>query len=149
MTAPFRILLVSLLGVWIVTLVFGIAAIAWLMRRRGRAGAWPAVSTLAPLVDLVGTWAGALAVAALLLGRVGYGWKWAVALGLVALMVTASLYDRAVVLPSLDAAWKRLQAADEADKWERDWRFLWRLAGIARAATLAMGAGALACGWVA
>lgn len=150
MTAPFRILFVSALGVWIAALVVGIVGIAWLARRRGREAAWPAIFTLAPLVDLVGTWAGALAVGALLLGRIGYGWPWATALGLVALMVTASLYDRAVLLPSLDAAWKRRQAAaSEADKWERDWRFMWRMAGVARAATLAMGVGALVCGWTA
>ena len=150
MTAPFRILFLSALGVWIVALALGIGGIAWLVRRRGRDAAWPAIHTLAPLVDLLGTWAGVVASAALLLGRVGYGWPWAAALGLVALMVTASLYDRAVLLPSLDAARKRLQAAPgESDKWERDWRFLWRMAGIARAATLAMAVGALVLGWVA
>ena len=55
-----------------------------------------------------------------------------------------------MLLPSLDAALKRLQAASgDTDKWERDWRFLWRMAGIARAATLAMGVAALVAGWVA
>lgn len=150
MTEPFRILFAAALGAWIVALAVGIGGIAWLARRRGREGAWPAIHTLAPTVDLVGTWAGGIAAAALLLGRVGYGWPWAAALGLVAMMVTASLYDRAVLLPSLDAAWRRLGApSDEADKWERDWRFLWRLAGLARAATLAMGLAAWAAGWVA
>jgi hypothetical protein len=150
LTAPFRILLVSALSIWIVVLALGIATIAWLARRRGRTAAWPTVFLLAPLVDLVGTWAGVLAVGALLLGRVGYGWPWAAALGLVALMVTASLYDRAVLLPSLDAAWKRLPAAaGPSGRWERDWRFLWRMAGLARAVTLIMGVAALVCGWVA
>jgi hypothetical protein len=150
LTAPFRIVFVSALGVWVVVLALGIGGIAWLARRRRRDAAWPAIHTLAPLVDLVGTWAGVFAVGALLLGRIGYGLPWAAALGLVALLVTASLYDRAVLLPSLDAAFKRLQAASsETDKWERDWRFLWRMAGVARAATLAMAVGALVLGWVA
>jgi len=150
LTEPFRILFVFVLGVWIAALGIGIGGIAWLARRRGRDAAWPAIHTLAPLVDLLGTWAGVLAAGALLLGRVGYGWPWAAALGLVALMVTFSLYDRAVLLPSLDAALKRLQAASgDTDKWERDWRFLWRMAGVARAATLAMGVAALVAGWVA
>jgi hypothetical protein len=150
LTEPFRILFVFVLGAWIAALVIGIGGIAWLVRRRGRDAAWRAIHTLAPLVDLFGTWAGVLAAGALLLGRVGYGWPWAAALGLVALMVTFSLYDRAVLLPSLGAALKRLQAASgDTDKWERDWRFLWRMAGIARAATLAMGVAALVAGWVA
>jgi hypothetical protein len=100
------------------------------------------VRTLLPLADLVGTWAGALAAVALFWGRVGFGAAWASALGLVALMATASLYDRAVLLPSLDAAFKRL--GPDA-RWEDEWRFLWRMGAWGRGLTLAMAAGAAAC----
>ena len=61
-------------------------------------------------------------------------------------MVTASLYDRAVLMPSLDVAFNRLGAGEDPGKWEDDWRFLWRMAGWGRALTVAMGIAALACG---
>ena len=57
----------------------------------------------------------ALAVA-LFLGRKDYGLPWAAALFLVALMVFVSLYDRAVLVPMLDSAFKRLGAGAEAEK---------------------------------
>ena len=42
-------------------------------------------------------------------------------------MIALALYHRAVLIPSLDAAFKRLGAGDEDPKWGRDWRFLWRM----------------------
>lgn len=144
MTETARLLFLCVVGVWGGALAVAMAGVPALVRRLGPDGAWPAVRTLMPLVDLVGTWAGALAAVALLWGRVGFGAGWATALGLVALMATASLYDRAVLLPSLDAAWKRLRA-DPDPRWEREWRFLWRMAGAGRALTLLMALGAAAC----
>ena len=146
LTEPFRAIFVLSLGAWIGVLSLSILGISLLTRRLGRDDSWPAIRNLAPLADLAGTWAGALAAIALFFGRRGYSFSWAAALFLVAIMVTASLYDRAVLLPSLDAAWKRLRAGADAEKWEADWRFLWRMAAWARAATLAMGAGALVFG---
>lgn len=145
MNEPWRTVLVFALGLWVGALAVGILATAILFRRLGRDAAWPSYRQLAPLVDLVGTWAGTIAAAALLLGRQGYGFFWAAALLLVALMVTACLYDRAVLMPSLDAAWKRLAAGTEAAKWREDWAFLWRMAGWARAGTLVAGTAALGC----
>jgi len=136
------------MGAWIGALVLGTLAIRFWMRRLGRERTWDALQLFAPLLDLTGTWAGALAAIALWFGRVGFGGCWAGALGLVALMVTASLYDRAVLMPSLEAAHKRLGAAGD-EKWERDWAFLWRMAGGARLATLLMGVSALVLGWYA
>ena len=149
LTEPFRVLFLLTLGAWIGVLSLSVLGIALLTRRLGRDDAWPALRTLAPLGDLVGTWAGVIAAAALFLGRRGYGFSWAAALFLVALMVTASLYDRAVLMPSLDAAWKRLRAGTDEAKWEADWRFLWRMADWTRVATLAMGAAALVFGLLA
>jgi len=136
-------------GAWAGALALGILVIRHLVRRHGRSDAWPLVMTVAPLVDLAGTWAGAFAAAALFLGRRGFGWPWATALALVALMVTASLYDRAVLMPSLDAAHKRLAAGGDVAKWEGEGRFLWRMAAWGRAGTLAAGAAAAACGLLA
>jgi len=114
-----------------------------LLQRVGRDAAWPYVRRIVPLIDLVGTWAGTIAGAALLFGREGgYSLRWAGALGLVALMVTISLYDRAVLMPSLDAAFRRL-AADGDPRWESDWRFLWRMASWGRALTLLMAVAAV------
>jgi hypothetical protein len=141
-----RLVFLGLVGAWAGAVALAILRVRVLVRRRGRGAAWPAVRTLLPLADLVGTWAGALAAAALLWGRVGFGAAWAAALGLVALMATASLYDRAVLLPSLDAAFKRLPADP---RWEDEWRFLWRMGAWGRGVTLAMAVGAAACACVA
>ena len=136
MSEPFRILFLAVAGAWTAALAVAIL----LLRRAG----WERALAVAPVVDLLGTWAGAVAALALLLGRSGYGFAWAAALLLVCLMVTISLYDRAVLMPSLEAARKRLRGGGE--KWEGEWRFLWRLAAWGRAATLLCGAGALVCG---
>jgi len=131
---------------WIGAVVSGSIAVRTLTRGLGRDTAWPSQHRLFAVVDLFGTWCAALAGLALGLGRVGYGAPWAWALGLVALMATAGLYDRAVLLPSLDAAQKRMQAGE---KWEKDWRFLWNMAAWGRWGTVALGAGALWTGYVA
>lgn len=143
-----RVLLVLLLGMWAGVVGLAALAVPLLVRRLGRDRAWPALHPLLALADVLGMWAGSLAAIALLVGRTGYGWAWAVALGLVAVMATASLYDRAVLLPSLDAATKRL-AADSDPRWESEWRFLWRMAAWGRWLTLAMAFGAIACALVA
>jgi len=145
LSEPYRTVFAVSLGTWIGALVLAVLATALLFRRAGRAAAWPPCSTLLPLADLAGTWAGALAALALLLGRRGFGLPWAASLFLVALCVTASLYDRAVLLPSLDAAFKRMDAGDDP-KWREEWRFLWAMARWGRAGTLVGGAGALVLG---
>ena len=145
MSEPFRSLFTVALGAWIGAVAVAILATALLFRRHGRASAWPPCRTLLPLTDLAGTWAGTLAALALFLGRRGFGFAWSSALFLVALAVTASLYDRAVLMPSLDAAFKRMQADDDP-KWEEEWRFLWAMARWGRTATLAAAAGAAVLG---
>ena len=168
MSEPFRSLFTVALGAWIGAVAVAILAKALLFRRHGRASAWTPCSTLLPLTDLPGQWAGRppawpprrpplprtapartgaapLAPPALSLGRRGFGFAWSSALFLVALAVTASLYDRAVLMPSLDAAFKRMQADDDP-KWEEEWRFLWAMARWGRTATLAAAAGAAVLG---
>jgi hypothetical protein len=144
---PGRTLFVAALCAWIGILAVTMLAARLLERRLGRRGAWPALRIVLPLSDLAGTWAGTVAVVALFLGRRGYTWGWATAVGLVCLMVTASLYDRAVLMPSLEAAGKRLDAAegaaDEA-RWESDRHFLVLMAAWARGGSLAAAVGALA-----
>jgi hypothetical protein len=142
LTEPFRTLVVCLVGAWAGALAVAVLGTPLLVRRRGRDAAWPALRILLALVDVLGTWAAALAAGALFAGRVGFSAAWAGAMGLVALMATASLYDRAVLLPSLDAAHRRL---DAGAAWEDDWRFLWRMAAWGRAATLVLAGGAAAC----
>ncbi|MCK6458930.1 MAG: hypothetical protein L6Q95_03450, partial [Planctomycetes bacterium] len=126
--------------------VVGLAALAapLLVRRLGRERAWTALHPMLALSDVVGVWAGALGAVALFVGRTGFGWAWATAMGFVALMATVSLYDRAVLLPSLDAATKRL-AADPDPRWESEWRFLWRMAAWGRWLTFSMAWGAALC----
>ena len=145
MSPGWSFVLLAALAVWAGALLFGILALHLLSRRLGRARSWPAMMLIAPLLDLMGTWLGATAAVALLLGRKGFGFAWAGALVLVALMVTASLYDRAVIMPSLDAAFRRLGHGADEERFERDWRFLRRMATWGRAATLVGAAGAIAC----
>lgn len=144
MSEPARLLFLLFVGMWAGVLELSTLAVPLLVRRLGRKDAWPALHPFLALVDLHGMWAGAIGAAVLFLGRTGFGVAWATALGLVALMVTASLYDRAVLLPSLDAATKRL-AADGDQRWESEWRFLWRMAAWGRALTFLMAWGAVAC----
>jgi hypothetical protein len=146
LSAPLLTLFVWALGIWTGALAVGELALFLLRRRLGRDPAWRATRTLAPLVDLMGTWAGAAAVLALLLGRQGYAFAWAAALFSVAVMLAASLYHRAVLLPSLDAAWKRLGAGDDPAKWEAEWRALWRIAQGIRLGTLVLALAAFGCG---
>ena len=141
MTETFRILYLVAMGVWMGTLLIGALAIRLAFVRLGRDKGWPIVRFAAPLTDLIGMWTGTLAAAFLIFGRTGYSFRWAAALLLVALMVTAGLYDRAVLVPSLDAAWKRLGHGTE---WEDEWRFLMRMAVWGRGLTIGAGVGALA-----
>jgi len=139
-----RLLFVLFVGIWAGVVDLAALAVPLLLRRLGRDRAWPAVHPLLALADVLGVWAGALAAIMLFLGRAGYGWAWALAMGLVALMVTVSLYDRAVLLPSLDASMERL-LADPDPKWESEWRFLWRMAAWGRWLTFVLAWGAVAC----
>jgi hypothetical protein len=143
-----RLLFVLFVGMWAGVVDLAALGVPLLVRRLGRERAWPALHPLLALSDVLGIWAGTLGAAALLLGRSGFGWAWAVAMGLVALMATASLYDRAVLLPSLDAATKRLHA-DEDPRWEEEWRFLWRMSAWGRWLTFVMAWGAVVCAFLA
>ncbi|MFQ5845680.1 MAG: hypothetical protein ACE5JG_11910, partial [Planctomycetota bacterium] len=96
-------------------------------RRRSRERVWEAARVLVPLVDLFGLYAGAAALVVLGLGRIGYRFGWAASVFLVALMIFLTLYDRAVLLPYLARARKRLGAGGRADTWRADWSFLLRL----------------------
>jgi hypothetical protein len=145
---PARLLFAACVGAWGGVVGLASLAVPLLVRRLGRERAWPALHPLLALADVVGMWAGALGAVALFVGRAGFGWAWATAMGLIALMATASLYDRAVLLPSLDAATKRL-AADADPKWEGEWRFLWRMAAWGRWLTFAMAWGAVLCAFLA
>lgn len=148
MSDPARLLFLLFVGMWAGVLELATLAVPLLVRRLGREAAWQALHPFLALVDLHGMWAGAVGALVLFLGRTGYGVAWAVAMGLVALMVTASLYDRAVLLPSLDAATKRL-LADPDPRWESEWRFLWRMAAWGRALTFLMAWGAVVCAFLA
>jgi hypothetical protein len=139
-----RLFFLLFVGMWVGIVELASLAVPLLVRRLGREAAWPALHPLLALADLQGMWVGAVGAAVLFLGRTGYGIAWAVAMGLLALMVTASLYDRAVLLPSLDAATKRL-AADGDPRWESEWRFLWRMAAWGRWLTFLMAWGAVIC----
>jgi len=143
-----RLLFVLFVGTWAGVLALATLAVPLLVRRLGRGKAWEALHPVLALADLHGMWAGAAAAAVLFLGRTGYGVAWAVAMGLLALMVTASLYDRAVLLPSLDAATKRLAAGPDPH-WESEWRFLWRMAAWGRWLTFLMAWGAVVCAFLA
>jgi hypothetical protein len=143
---PFRAILLCAVSAWAGALLLLGTTLALAARREGLDAAWALARRAAPAADLLGTWALAAAALALLLGREGLDPAWAGALLLVCLMFAWSLYDRAALLPSLDASWKRLSHAAERERWEREFAFLWRLAAWGRRATLLMAAGALACG---
>lgn len=143
-----RLLFLLLVGTWAGVLELATLAVPLLLRRLGRAAAWPSLHPLLAFVDVQGMWAGAAGAVVLFAGRTHFGAAWAIAMGLVALMVTASLYDRAVLLPSLDAAMKRM-AADPDPRWESEWRFLWRMAAWGRWISFLMALGAVCCAFVA
>ena len=145
MTEPWGTIFLVVAGAWAGVLAFGMVGIALLVKRVGVDRSWPALRVWAPWLDLFGTWAGAFAVGALALGRVGIGAGWAVAMVSCALAVTAGLYDRAVLMPSLDAAFKRMRAAADDPKWAEEWGFLWRMATVARALALLLTGVAIAC----
>ena len=130
MNEPWISILLGALAAWV--LVVGVGTFA--VHRRRHVAAW---------VDLLGVWAGAVSAVALGLGRAGFLSAWASAVLLVAVAVTATLYDRAVILPSIEAAEKR---TGHDAKWARDERYLWRMSHGARWLTLLLVAGAL---WVA
>ena len=136
MTSIWAILFLAVAGGWAGALVLGMLAMRLLRHD---------IFVLAPLVDLFGTWAGAIGIGLLAVGRVGYSWQWALAVFVCALGVTAGLYDRAVLMPSLQAARKRVEAEPQEPKWASEWRFLWRMAGWSRAVTLLSILAAIAC----
>ncbi len=138
MSQPWAGVFLGVSFVWIGVILTGMFALRALLRRAGRAQAWPAVHKLIPWVDLVGTWLGTVGVIALGMGRQGYPFEWAACMGLFAVMITVSLYDRAVLMPSLDAAFKRTGGGDDPDKWEQNWRFLWRMSAAGRILILLM-----------
>ena len=136
MNHPWAIVFLVTAGAWVGALVLGMIALRLL-----RDGA----SVLSPLIDLCGTWTGALCILALAMGRVGFGWQWATAIIACALGVTAGLYDRAVLMPSLEAAHKRKEAEPSNPEWASEWLFLRRMADCARAVTLLCVLAAIAC----
>jgi len=146
MSPPFGALFFLAAGAWVGALLHAALGATLLERRLGRAQAWRASSATFPLVDLLGAWAGAIAAVAVVLGRSGFSLPFAAILTMLALMFALSLYDRAVLVPYLDAADKRLEHGADREKWESDWKFLSRLATLLRLATLAMGAAVVALG---
>ena len=130
---------------WAGALAFCIGGLSLMVRRMGIDRAWPAVRVWAPWLDLFGTWCGTLAILALALGRRGFGVPWAGAMLACALGVTAGLYGRAVLMPSLDAAFKRWRHEPENPLWLEEWTFLWKLATGARACSLLFATAAIAC----
>ncbi len=148
MSESHRLPFVLFVGMWAGVVGLAALAVPLLVRRLGRECAWTAIHPMLALADVLGVWAGALGAVVLFLGRTGYGWAWATAMGLVALMATVSLYDRAVLLPSLDAATKRV-LADPDPRWESEWRFLWRMAAWGRWLTFGMAWGAALCAFAA
>jgi len=135
-TPLFTLLFLLVMGAWLGALALGMLALRLLPDE---------TPVLAPLLDLCGTWAGALGILALAFGRVGYGAAWAGALLACALGVTAGLYDRAVLMPSLAAARRRAEAEPGEARWGADWRFLWRLSHGTRVVTLLCALAAIAC----
>lgn len=124
--------------VWVLVLLGGLIAI----RRRGLGAS---LSLLIPGLDLAGMWLGTIAVLLLAFGRLGFQFLWASALFSCALGITAGLYDRAVLVPSLRAAQKRRRADPENGKWAAEWSFLARLGAGTRLVTLLCVAAAIAC----
>jgi len=125
-------------AVWAVILLVGMVAI----RRRGMEGS---LSLLIPGLDLAGMWIGTIAVLLLAFGRLGFQAMWAGALFSCAFGITAGLYDRAVLVPSLRAAQKRRRADPDNPKWAEEWSFLARLGGGTRVVTLLCVIAAIAC----
>ena len=119
MSHTWAIVFLAVAGAWAGALILGMLAL-----RMVRSDS----EVLAPLVDLFGTWAGASAILALAFGRIGFGALWAGAVFACALGVTAGLYDRAVLIPSLDAAARRRAAEPAQPKWTAEWQFLQRMA---------------------
>ena len=136
MTQFWAILFLAVAGSWVGALLFGMFALRLLRHD---------MHVLAPLVDLFGTWVGAAGIVLLAMGRVGYSWEWATAVFACALGITAGLYDRAVLMPSLLAAHKRVEAEPDEPKWAEEWQFLWRMAGWSRVVTLLCVLVAIAC----
>jgi len=130
------IVFLALMGAWVGALAFGMFALRLLRHD---------APVLAPLLDLFGTWFGASGALSLAFGRVGFGGLWATALFACVLGITAGLYDRAVLMPSLEAAHKRRKAEPSEPKWATEWQFLWRLAHGTRLVTLACALAAIAC----
>ncbi|MHC4932061.1 MAG: DUF4149 domain-containing protein [Planctomycetota bacterium] len=146
MSDPWRTLFIAALGAWMGILVACAMALRLLRSRLSPAETWAVERQLLPLTDLLGTWLGGLAILALAMGREGFRIEWAAAVLLLALMVTASLYDRAVLMPSLEAARRRIDHGEDAGRWQGEWRFLVRMATWGRAATLVAGLAALLLG---
>ncbi len=146
MKPPFAPIFFLATGAWVGVLVFCLVALRIWERRAGRAEAWRAAHLLLPLADVIGVWAGATAGAALFFGRRGIGFAWAACMTLLALMFSLALYDRAVLVPYLDRADRRLAHGEAAQKWDEDWRSLSRLATGLRLGTLAMGVAVVTLG---
>jgi hypothetical protein len=143
-----RLLFLLFVGVLAGTVELAMLYAPLVVRRLGREAAWPALHPFLALADLLTMYAGAIGAMLLFFGRTGYGLPWAVAMGLAALVVTASLYDRAVLLPSLDASHRRLAAGPDP-RWESEWRFLWRMAACGRWLTFLLAWGAVLCAFLA
>ncbi len=140
MRPPFDFFYYLATASWVGASIFVAVALPLLRRRLGESAAWNVSRTLLPLLDLFGTWAGTLAALALWLGKEpGINAPWAVSMGLLAVMVTFALYHRAVVVPSLDSAFRRLGEGDKQAQWREDWSFLERMSLCLRYGTLLAG----------
>ena len=140
MRAPFDFVYFLATGSWVGASLFVSVALPVLRRRLGETEMWDVSRTLLPLLDLFGTWAGTLAAFALWLGKEpGISAPWAVSMGLLAVMVTFALYHRAVLVPSLDSAFKRLGEGDKEARWREEWGFLERMSLCLRYGTLLAG----------
>ena len=147
MRPPFDFIYFLATGGWVGASLFVILAVPLLRRRLGEAAAWDVSRTLLPLLDLFGTWAGTLAALSLWLGKEpGINAPWAVSMGLLAVMVTFALYHRAVLVPSLDSAFRRLGEGDEQAQWREEWSFLERMSLCLRYGTLLAGVATIVLG---
>ncbi len=146
MTAPYDVLLRIVTGTWIAAVVL-CAVLLYRTTRRPRDEAWAAVRVLLPVLDLFGVWAGTAALVLLFFGRSGYDFAWAASVFLIALMIFFTLYDRAVLVPYMERAIKRLGQGERVESWRADWSFLVRLSAACQLGVLGSGIAVLLLGF--
>ncbi len=145
-TPPYDTLLRIVIAVWVAAVVV-CAVLLYRIIRRPRDEAWAAGRVLLPVLDLIGVWVGSAAVLLLFLGRSGYDFAWAASVFLVALMIFFTLYDRAVLVPYMERAIKRLGQGELAGSWRADWSFLVRLSAACHVGVLVSGIAVLLLGF--